>query len=351
MKRVFILLALVLLLTPVWAGVFYRVDGVVTVHPEAVTLSTEDGRLFRLDLAGDAARTWDGKLVRVEGYVAQADELENLAVKSIKALPAPTGQAAPAPAFHIRQRQPHLKAERDGKFTIGNARWGFTVKDNQVTAYNWVDATIDPAKVDQVYFVKKPFKPEWLAAHACMLFTFKPGGFVNAAGQESRGLLLSIEAHLTTDQKYDLFAGLKATFGSIWLLVAWEDYAAEACDPVTRGLGKMFLYPFTLSAAQKQELLRVAVRQAVIVRRGEFYHTTRNNCTNNLLVLVNHVIPKKIKLWTIPSLIYNVRATMPRLVPSYLQKKGLLGKELPEINETNYFVDIDQLARGPAGSR
>ncbi|HMM61273.1 MAG TPA: DUF4105 domain-containing protein, partial [Candidatus Rifleibacterium sp.] len=94
-----------------------------------------------------------------------------------------------------------------------------------------------------------------------------------------------------------------------------------------------------------QKLLLESVRQAGVNRSGEFYHTTRNNCTNNLLVLMNKVGDKKLRFWTIPSMIYNVRATMPTMVPKYLQGKGLIGKELPAVTAENFFADPSQIFR------
>jgi len=329
-----------------WAGVFYRVDGVLQTTDGITTLLTDAGRIFQLEIDKAAAKTNEGAFVRIEGYAPEGNQVEKLSVKTVRVLTPDEMKAVP-PEHHIRQKQPVLIDQHNGLFTVDSVRWGFKVNDHKViTEYFWKRAKIDPTLVDQVYFIKKPFAPEWIAAHSCLLFTFKPGGLVNAEGKQAKGLLLSVEAHLTKTQKYDLKEGLKRKFGAIWLLITWEDYAAEACDAQARGAGKMFLYPSKLTAAQKQEMLREAIRQATIDRSGEFYHTTRNNCTNTLVMLFNHVIEKKIPLWTIPGLIYNLKATMPVWVPDTLRKRGLVGDPLPEINNSNYFVEIEKIAAG-----
>ena len=122
----------------------------------------------------------------------------------------------------------------------------------------------------------------------------------------------------------------------------FRSYAAETCHFDTK---KLIVYPIKFSAEQNQKLLLESVRQAGVNRSGEFYHTTRNNCTNNLLVLMSKVGDKKLRFWTIPSMIYNVRATMPTMVPKYLQGKGLIGKEFPAVTAENFFADPSQLFR------
>ena len=47
-------------------------------------------------------------------------------------------------------------------------------------------------------------------------------------------------------------------------------------------------------------------------------------------------------MWTLPSLIYNIRATMPVMVPTMLIKGGVLEKALPEINSSNVVSDIEE---------
>jgi hypothetical protein len=206
--------------------------------------------------------------------------------------------------------------------------------------FHWRNVTIRPELIDKAYFVIKPFPPEWIAAHSLMLFTFKKGGMVDEQGNESRGLVLTIEAHQRKDQKYSLQDGMKKAFGIIWLLTTWENYAAETCHFEKK---KMIPYEIKFNNAQNQALLLEAIKQSVVNRSGEYYHTTRNNCTNNLVVLLDKIAKTKIKFWAIPNMIYNVRATMPVMVPKYLQKKGLLKGELPEVTEKTFFADPDEI--------
>ena len=223
--------------------------------------------------------------------------------------------------------------------TVGNVRWLYN-QNPQEGAFDWATAVIKPELVKEVYFVKKPFAPEWIAAHSLLAFTFEKGGLVDANGNESTALVLTIEAFLREGQVYDLKAGLKDNFGIVWLLTSWEDYVTR-----TALVDKARLIPYAvknLTHQQKADMIRESVRLAAVNREGEYYHTITNNCTNNLLIVINRVLPenRRIRMWTIPYLAYNVRATMPVMVPKYLQGKGLLGPELGVINDTNYQVPL-----------
>ncbi|MGC8729553.1 MAG: DUF4105 domain-containing protein [Elusimicrobiales bacterium] len=130
---------------------------------------------------------------------------------------------------------------------------------------------------------------------------------------------------------------MRDKFNIIWIFATWKDYSYRTMlyDMDSRSL---ILYSVKLSLSQKKELLEYALAQASVNREGEYYNTITNNCTNNLVILINKTLPenKRIKLWEIPYLVYNVRATMPNLVVDYLQGKGILGSEFKKITPENY---------------
>lgn len=322
-------------------GSQYTLEGILTVHEEAITLTTADGRSFVLLMSGREAARFHDKQVRIEGLVHQADDLTHLSVKKIVLTPSTTVTAAPAP-FKQAQTPPSLVRAENDSFVVKNVRWG---RDSRVTSdthklYRFDVATIRPDKVKEVYFIKKPFPPEWIAAHSLFLFTFEPGGVVNEKGEEANGLVLTIEAYQRIDQSYSLVTGMKKQFGATWILATWQDYLEQSCR---YGKEKMIPYRSILTKEQKQKLVRETIALAVVNRSGEYYHTITNNCTNNLVLLYNRVVEKarQVKLWTIPSLIYNFRATMPVLVPGLLIKKKLLEKPLAEINHENWEKNLD----------
>ena len=320
-------------------GVSYVLNGVLTIQEEKVLLNTPDGRVFELDYSLRKARKLDGQTVHVEAEARQADDMAVLKVEKIEEFN-PAAHDLKLPPYNPKRRQAQLLGDAGGTLTVGNVRW-HARQAPKADNFDWATAVIKPELVKKVYFIKKPFAPEWIAAHSLLVFTFEKGGLTDASGNEATGLALTIEAFLRDGQVYDLKAGLKKNFGIVWLLTTWEDYAAR-----TALNDKARLIPYEvlrLSQAQKAALVRESVSLSAVNREGEYYHTITNNCTNNLLIAINRVLPenKRIRMWTIPYLAYNVRATMPVMVPSYLQGKGLLGPELGVINETNYHLPLD----------
>ncbi len=322
------------------AQVNYRVSGIPQVIRHAsgnyAILRSGDGRLFNLtgyDLR--EIQKHEGKNVIVEGAARQADQIINLKVKSIS--PAPLSRnSVVLPPFKAHQNPPKLIRKSPPVYNVADVRWGYIPgKPKNNNNFRHLKTKIDTSKVDRAYFVLKPFPPEWIAAHSLLYFSFKPGGMVNEKGEESAGVFLSIEAYQRTNQNYSLKDGLKNTFGVSWILASWEDYTIQSCQVQKE---KLFLYPLKLSQSQMSRLLAETILQATVNRSGEYYNTVTNNCTNNLIVLINRILPQKnrINLWWIPSMVYNMRATTPVVVTKMLMKKGLLGRPLPEVNSSNF---------------
>lgn len=325
---------------PGLAQVNYRLTGMLEVvrHSSGTypILRTGDGRLFNLTGMPLAKLTpFEGQNVVVEGSARQGDQLTDLKVNRIAAAPIDP-QAVVLPPLKPHQTPVKLVSQRPPIYQLANVRWGYTPgQPRNNDNFRFVQATLDTSKVDRAYFVIKPFPPEWIAAHSLMYWSLKPGGLVSETGEQASGIFLSIEAYQRKDQSYSLIQGLKNTFGSAWIMGAWEDYTTQSCEVQNE---KLFLYPLKLTQSQMSTLLAEAVLQATVNRTGEFYHTVTNNCTNNLIILLNRVLPaeRRINLWTIPSMVYNLRATMPVIVPKMLMKKGLVGEPLPEVNARNF---------------
>lgn len=311
----------------------------MTINSEGVTLHTADMRVFVLMMSADQAKSFAGQTVFVEGLAKQSDQLSQLKVKKITVV-SPNEQLGIVAPFKGHQAPPSLVSRSKEAIVVRNVRWDWEKGADPQPLPVWETATIKPDLVENIYFVKKPFPPEWIAAHSFLVFTFKPGGMVDSHGRSSNGLVLSIEAYQRTDQSFDLKAGLKKTFAISWIVATWQNYLEQSCKYDKE---KIISYRSTLSESQKVAMVREALEQATVNRSGEFYHTILNNCTNNLVVLFNRVLPKdrQIRMWLLPSFIYNFRATMPVMVPNMLIKKGLLEKALPEINKTNFVTDIE----------
>ena len=319
-----------------WA-VSYILDGVLTIREGHIIFNTPDGRLFELDMDPALARQYDGKTVLVEGKAMQSDDLDVLKVLKIEPYVPP---AQPEQAVHDPMQRPAaMVSDAGGELTVNNVRWLYTGKPIP-GVLDWATAAIKPAFIKDIYFIKQPFPPEQIAAHSLLLMTFEKGGLTDAKGNESYGLVLSIEAYLKQGQAYNPLTGMDNVFNIVWVLSTWEDYASRSTL-----LNKNRLIPYKLksfSMQQKTLLAREAVRQATVNRDGEFYNTVTNNCTNNLIILMNRALPelRRIPMWEVPYSVYNIEATMPVMVPAYLQSKSLLGPELPVVDASNYMEPL-----------
>ncbi|MDO8803407.1 MAG: DUF4105 domain-containing protein [Elusimicrobiota bacterium] len=326
-------------------AVTYFLRGLVTVHPEKTVLNTGDGRAFILDLSEEDAAAWDDRIVEIWGKAEASDDLDTLKVSSIKEY-TPDPDAVVPPPYKGKFRPAQLLGEADGALSVSNIRW--LAPDAQSHDFSWATASIRPELVKEIYFVTK-VQPPGLAGHSLLFYDFGDAGITDSEGRKSRGFFLSVEAYAREGQAYSLIAGFKKTFGIIWLLTNFEDYvmnsAAFAKD-------WMNYYPVLADREGKVKMARDTVELAAVNREGEWYHSTRNNCTNNLVTMINHSLPedRQVKMWTIPHLIYNFFATTPPMVPGYLGRKGALGPMAFTINAENYrdYIPLPAPPAAPA---
>lgn len=319
-------------------GVSYSLRGIIKIEQDRPLFYTSDGRVFELDMKASQAAKYEGKPVEIYARALQADMLSVLKPEEINEYN-PQNEVQ-LPNFLPKRKQAALLSHSGSVYEIDNVRWHSSHPQENV--FDWRSARVDVSKLKNIYFVKKPFPPEWIAAHSLMLFTFEKGGLIDASGNETDSMVLSIEAFLREGQEYSLTEGMKDRFNIVWLLATWKDYI-ERTVYFDKDSDRLVLYPVNISGEQKKQLLSYAIEQAAVNRAGEYYNTITNNCTNNLVILINKTLPenKRIKLWKIPYLVYNLRATMPVWVPGYLESKGILGSEYKTVNKQNYMEPVE----------
>jgi len=295
-------------------------------------LITQDGREFELIAKNKAVAALmklaalSRTIYRVEGWAKSADEVSLLRVDKLSAEKTDSGQ----PAYHVSQRPARLLALYNDKITITNVRWGA-----KAGGYEWETAEINPRLLDEVYFVRKPFFPELVASHALMLFTFRPGGFKNSKGGDSRGLVLSVEAVMRPPYGTpNIFSTIARNFNIIWLFASWEDYVPFT---VIGERKKLVAHLLLLSREQKIRLLCEAVRLGTIPRGGEFFHIITNNCATSQIVLLNRVLEKnkQIKLFFNPALYYP-NANVPNITYKDLQDSGIISEPVFTTDSQNW---------------
>ena len=312
-------------------AVTYLLRGLVTVYPDKTVLNTEDGRVFVLELSKEQAAEFDNRTVEIWGKAEASDDVDTLKVSSIQEY-TPDPAAVPPPAHKSKFKPAEFLGETGGALAVGNMRW--LEPTAAAHDFSWVNASIRPEMIKDVYFVTK-VQPPGIAGHSLLFFEFEDGGFADASGRKSKGFFLSVEAYAREGQSYSLIAGFKKTYGIIWLLTNFEDYVMDSAAFAKDWLN---FYPVLADKAGKEKMVRDTVALATLNRDGEWYHSTRNNCTNNLVMMINHGLPKKkqVKMWAIPHLFYNFYATTPPMVPGYLGRKGVLGPKAYTIEKENF---------------
>jgi len=321
-------------------AVHYALKGIVAVQEGVACLYTTNSRVFKLLMDDREAAKFDGKTVSVAGKVGKADEVENVKVKKITEIPEEEIEIADV-EYEAYQRPATMLSDVKGQMKVSNIRWDIYPDpsvEQKKALHTWKDVVIDPSKVIKAYYVVKPFAPKFLAAHTLLAFSFEPGGAVSTEGEETSTIALTIEAYKKIGQTYGLIKTMKKNFDIVWILTTLRNYADLNVNFNKSSDTELMIYPINFDRAQARALLEETIRQSCVNRQGEYYNTIRNNCTNNLIILMNRVLPenKRIKLWKIPGMIYNPKATMPLSVVKMLKKKGFIGEPLVTITRQNF---------------
>lgn len=328
-------------------AVNYSLKGILNIQQGVPCLYTADGRVFKLLMDLKDAKKFDGKSVSIAGKVEKSDEVESVKVKNVEEIPEGKIEV-PEVEHEAYQRPAKLLANADGIMTVSNLRIDIAQDPKTATPtaiHTWADAKIDTDKVVKAYLLVKPFAPKFLAAHTLLAFDFEQGGVVSKSGKESKDLVLTIEAYKKIGQSYGLIKTMKKNFDIVWVLTTIKNYAELNVNFNKSSDCEIVVYPIRFNREQTKALLTETIKQACVNRQGEYYNTLRNNCTNNLVILLNRVLPedKQIKLWAIPSMIYNPKATMPLSVVKTLKKKGIIGEPIGAINREHFVTDVDKL--------
>ena len=141
------------------------------------------------------------------------------------------------------------------------------------------DREILLSNVQSVDFIVVPFKETPMLAHTMLSF-----GMANG-----EHLVFSVEARLQKGQSYAAIGGALNAFELIYVVGTEKDLIRLRTD--VRKVD-VYLYPILASPAQVQKVFVAAVaRVNEIARQPEFYDTLTNNCTTNIVDLINELRP------------------------------------------------------------
>lgn len=221
---------------------------------------------------------------------------------------------------------------------LDNIRWGFTDDDPHKPV--WKRVAIKTSRVKNVYFFLKPFPPEWLVAHAFLLFEFEDDSpMVASDGARSRGLILSVEPKYRFGRSY----GTPQTENPMYIvyqLSSREDYLQVCSIEKTKAL-----FPFRLGFSRQQmsTLLANAIAASCNnVESANQYDLFKNNCINNLFDLFNTILSgeKKFRKSFFKSLA-NPRVSTPQLCVRTLRSFSLVTQALPPIKNMGVPVKLE----------
>lgn len=144
------------------------------------------------------------------------------------------------------------------------------------------DLDIPLSDVRTIDFIVVPFKESDALAHTMLSFGMASGEHV----------VVSVEARLEQGESYTAFGGSLNEYELIWLVGSERDLIRLRTE--VRNVD-VHLYPANVTPEQAQKVFLAAMgRVNEIARAPEFYDTLTNNCTTNIVDLVNSVRPGSI---------------------------------------------------------
>ena len=177
-----------------------------------------------------------------------------------------------------------IRSDRVRLFNIRNCNYR-TETDYDVRHF---DREILLSDVRTIDFIVVPFKETPMLAHTMLSFGMADG----------EHLVFSVEARLQKGQNYAAIGGALNEFELMYIVGTEKDLIRLRTD--VRKVD-VYLYPILATPPQVQKVfLAACARVNEIARQPEFYDTISNNCTTNIVDLINELrpgaIPKDIRV-------------------------------------------------------
>ena len=168
-----------------------------------------------------------------------------------------------------------IRSDRVRLFNIRNCNYR-TENDYDV---RHLDREIQLSDVRSIDFIVVPFKETPLLAHTMLSFGLADGEHI----------VYSVEARLQKGQSYAAIGGAMSEFELIYVVGTEKDLIRLRTD--VRKVD-VYLYPILATPPQVQKVfLAATARVNEIARQPEFYDTITNNCTTNIVDLINELRP------------------------------------------------------------
>lgn len=165
-------------------------------------------------------------------------------------------------------RTADVTLSRDGFAVTPVSDWSYDEGGAADPLYR--DAAFDFGSLREVWFMLEPQPGSQLAAHTLLLFEF----------EGDRLLGLTIEARRERREDYSAFWGMFNAFELSYLWGSARDFLTRRVVMLDH---EVFLYPVSISDAQKRALLTTLLeRTEALETRPRYYNTIFSNCTNEL---------------------------------------------------------------------
>lgn len=152
--------------------------------------------------------------------------------------------------------------------------WSYA--ENGAGTPNWIDATLVPSELTNVWFIVEPFGENEAVAHTMLAFEFADGA----------AYVASVEARREIDESY---GGLKAGILPMHeYMFVWTTERDMYANSTYMARDDLHLYRLELPEGGEQAVLQAMVQEtAELMAEPRWYNTFFSNCTNVLARAMN----------------------------------------------------------------
>jgi hypothetical protein len=229
-------------------------------------------------------------------------------------------------------------ATRDGTlFHVRDIR-DFRYRDRTDPIPAWYDATYDVETLTGVDLICSYWAGPSIA-HVFLSFGFADG----------RHLAVSVETRRRRGQAYSAIAGFFRRYQLIFVIADERDLIGVRTD-IRRE--RVFLYPLRITPEETSRLFGGYMNRATaLAERPEFYNTVTNNCTSNIVRIIDRGLPRSKRLglsWRLlfsgyaDAFAYDVCRLKGRLPFAELKKRSLIVRPAGAVIGEDYSAEIRQ---------
>ena len=241
-------------------------------------------------------------------YMDSGSTSQSSGTGGVKSIFASARLSAPAQPSHKRLWKPNLSvlpfAEIDSNRVIVRNVRDTVYRTESDCDVRHIDMVVPLDSLQTVDFIVVPFRNAPSLAHTMISFGLSSG----------QHIAFSVEARLEIDESYSPIDGALKRYELMWVVATERD--AIGLRTTIRG-DDVFLYRTRAQPEQARQVFLAAVARVNEIHRSpEFYDTLRNNCTTNIVNMINQLRPGTIQ--------EDIRLLLPGHSDRMLYDQGLI---------------------------